>query len=186
MITAIAAVVVSVSQTDVMRAEAEMEREHQRLSVMPSVWLETNNSFHSSDDSAPGTFDFTIKNNGLGPASIKYFTVLRDGKYLNNWMEWLSHVEMDDADQKGIAGFSHNSLPANYILPVGEEILAYSVRAQSKLIRNIEASVSDSEYSICACSLYNDCWISSGLNVAPEPIDECKVDPENQFISRKE
>jgi len=38
MATAIAAVVVAIIQTNIMHAEAEMEREHARVSVMPSVF----------------------------------------------------------------------------------------------------------------------------------------------------
>ncbi len=185
MITAVAAVAVSIVQTDVMREEAEMEREHQRLSVVPSVWLETNNSSHSSDDKAPGHFEFVIKNHGLGPASLRYFTVQREGRYLKNWVEWLSSVEMDEADQKGIGGYSYNSIPENYVLPNGEKIDAYTIRAESKLIRNIENSVNDSIYTICVCSLYENCWISKGLNLAPEPVNECKIDPAYQFRSER-
>tara|TARA_R110002096_G_scaffold303206_1_gene498243 strand:- start:319 stop:918 length:600 start_codon:yes stop_codon:yes gene_type:complete len=184
-ITAVAAVFVSIAQTEVMSAEAEMEREHQRLSVMPSVWLETNNSSSINNDEAPGSFEFIVINHGLGPASLKYFTIQRDGKYIKNWSEWLSFVEKDDVDRKGVKGLSFQSLPASYVLPQGTEVQAYTIRAQSKFIRKIEQSVQDSIYSVCFCSFYNDCWLSKGLNVAPDPIDQCEIDSENRFVSER-
>lgn len=184
-ITAVAAVFVSIAQTEVMSAEAEMEREHQRLSVMPSVWLETNNSSSINNDEAPGSFEFIVVNHGLGPASLKYFTIQHDGKYVKNWSEWLSFVEKDDADREGVKGLSYQSLPPSYVLPQGVGVQAYKIRAQSKLIRKIEESVKDSTYSVCFCSFYNDCWLSKGLNFAPEPIDQCEIDPENRFISER-
>ena len=41
-LTAIAAVVVAVVQTDIMREEAEVERKPVRLSVTPSLWIVQN------------------------------------------------------------------------------------------------------------------------------------------------
>ncbi|MEX0298343.1 MAG: hypothetical protein AB3N28_04685 [Kordiimonas sp.] len=186
MITAVAAVVVSVVQTDVMRDEAEMERQSQRLSVMPSVWLEMNNSASAGDPDAPGHFEFVVINHGLGPASLKSFTVQRDDKYVKNWSEWLSYIDKDKSDIEGITGLSYHSLPPKYVLPQGQQVQAYSIRAKSRFIGKIERALNDSVYTLCFCSFYDDCWITSGLNTAPEPVDECKINTENQFVSRRD
>ena len=42
LITAVAAVVITLEQTKVMREEAELERKNARISVLPSVWLSTH------------------------------------------------------------------------------------------------------------------------------------------------
>ena len=41
LVTAVAAVVITLEQTKVMREEAELERKNARISVLPSVWLST-------------------------------------------------------------------------------------------------------------------------------------------------
>ena len=171
---AIAAVVVAFYETSLMREQA-------RLGVKPSVWLETNAKYSSQDDEDDGEFEFIITNRGLGPASLEYFTVQRDGEYLLYWQEWLSHVPVDEDDDRSITERSYAPVPQKYVLPDGDEMQAYFVRAPSDLIRRISIASDQFEYTICACSFYNECWISIGLNTVPQVINECKIDPNNQF-----
>ena len=80
---AIAAVVVAFYETRLMREQA-------KLSVKPSVWLETNSQTNNQDDENGGEFEFVISNRGLGPASLEYISVQKNGAYLRNWQEWLT------------------------------------------------------------------------------------------------
>jgi hypothetical protein len=175
---AIAAVVVAFYETRLMREQAS-------LSVKPSVWLETNSSTSNQDDETDSEFEFIIKNRGLGPASLEYFTVRREGKYIRFWQEWLSNVPLEGDDEKSIRGISHTSVPQKYVLPNGDELQVISIRAPSDLIRRISSASDQYEFTICACSFYNECWISQGLNAVPQVINECKVDPESQFQGQR-
>ncbi len=175
---AIAAVVVAFYETSLMREQA-------KLSVKPSVWIETNSRTSNQDDEEGGEFEFVIENRGLGPASLEFISVQHEGTYLQSWQEWLSHVPLDGADEKSITGVSYRSVPQKYILPQGDELRAFSIRAPSDLIRRI-GSVSDQyEFTICACSFYEECWISKGLNSVPQATDECSIDPEHHFQGRE-
>jgi hypothetical protein len=171
---AIAAVVVAFYETSLMREQA-------RLSVKPSVWLETNSSTSNKDDENGGEFEFKINNRGLGPASLEYFTVQRNGMYIRFWQEWLSQVPLEGDDEKSIIGISYMDVPQQYVLPNGNELSVFSIRAPSDLIRRISSASEQYKFTICACSFYNECWISQGLNVVPQVVDECKIDPNNQF-----
>jgi len=115
---AIAAVVVAFYETSLMREQA-------RLSVKPSVWLETNSRTSNQDEENDGEFEFIINNRGLGPASLEYFTVQRDGKYIRFWQEWLSHVPLEGDDEKSITGISYASVPQEYVLPNNEAQSSY-------------------------------------------------------------
>ena len=175
---AIAAVVVAFYETSLMREQA-------RLSVKSSVWLETNSRTSNQDEENDGEFEFIINNRGLGPASLEYFTVQRDGKYIRFWQEWLSHVPLEGDDEKSITGISYASVPQEYVLPNGDELLVFSIRAPSDLIRRISSASDQYEFTICACSFYGECWISQGLNAVPQVINECTVDPNNQFQGKR-
>ena len=64
LVTAVAAVVITMEQTKVMREEAALERRNARISVMPSVWLGT----HIGEDKDGAYFNVVMTNKGLGPA----------------------------------------------------------------------------------------------------------------------
>jgi hypothetical protein len=175
------AVAMAIATVVVAFYEASLMREQARLSVKPSVWLETNSSTSISEDEDGGEFEFIIDNRGLGPASLKYFTIQFEGKYIRFWQEWLSHVPLEGDDEKSITGISNTSLPREYVLPNGDDLKVFSIRAPSDLIRRISSASEQYEFTICACSFYNECWISHGLNTVPQSISECIVDPSNQY-----
>ena len=66
LITAVAAVVITLEQTSVMREEAELERKNARISVLPSVWLST----FIGDEEGEAYYKIVMTNKGLGPAVI--------------------------------------------------------------------------------------------------------------------
>jgi hypothetical protein len=171
---AIAAVVVAFYETRLMREQA-------KLSVRPSVWLETNFQTNNQDDEKGGEFEFVITNRGLGPASLEYISVQQKGAYLRNWQEWLSHVPLESADEESIIGLDYRSVPRKYVLPAGAELQAFSIRAPSDFIRRINSASDQYELTICACSFYKECWISKGLNTVPQTTNECRIDPTNHF-----
>jgi hypothetical protein len=78
LITAVAAVVITLEQTKVMREEAELERKNARISVMPSVWLST----YIGEDDEEAYFKVVLTNKGLGPAVIERFDVSYKGQFV--------------------------------------------------------------------------------------------------------
>ena len=66
---AIAAVVVAVYETSLMREQA-------RLSVKPSVWMETT----VQTSKIGGEFELIIKNKGLRPATLVYIMIQHHGE----------------------------------------------------------------------------------------------------------
>ena len=174
---AIAAVVVAFYETRLMREQA-------KLSVKPSVWLETNSQTNNQDDENGGEFEFVISNRGLGPASLEYISVQQNGAYLRNWQEWLTHVPLESADEESIIGVDYRAVPRKYVLPADAELRVFSIRAPSDFIRRINSASDQYELTICACSFYKECWISKGLNTVPQTIDECRIDPTNHFQNK--
>ena len=185
MITAVAAVVVSVVQTDVMREEAEMEREHQRLSVMPSVWVENNLQSNNLDANAPGKFHMEIGNRGLGPAKIMYVTAKFGGSYHTSWGGWAQAVlKPEDGEDLGILNISSTTVPAEYTLPQDTTIDIFTIEAPTSLVSMLHSGSGDTEFQVCFCSLYDECWLTQGIEKAPEPIKQCTIGDVPRFTSR--
>lgn len=184
LIIAFVAVAIAIATVIVAFYEASLMREQARLSVKPSVWLKSNTRTLSQSDEN-GEFQLVITNKGLGPATLEYLTIQHQGEYLHFWQEWLSHAPLDSDYEKRIAGTSTSSAPQKYVLSDGEELPFFSITAPSDLIRKVSSASEQYEFTICACSFYNECWISAGLNTAPEVVSECKIDPVNQFQGTK-
>ena len=92
---------------------------------------------------------------------------------------------LEGDDEKSITGISYASVPQEYVLPNGDELQVFSIRAPSDLIRRISSASDHYEFVVCACSFYNECWITQGLNAVPQLINECNVDPINQFQGKR-
>lgn len=185
MITAVAAVVVSVVQTDLMRQEAEMEREHQRLSVQPSVWVENNLRSNNLNPDLPGEFRMEFGNRGLGPAKIMYITVKYSEEYASNWQDWGAAVlkPVDKDEDYGILNLSTTTIPTEYILPEGEVLEAFRIEAPTSLVSMLHEASNETEFNLCFCSFYDDCWLVKGLELPPEPIDQCEIGNKPRFTS---
>ena len=110
---------------------------------------------------------------------------LEDLGMLPPFNSWAYYTDGDKADEKSITVVSYRSVPQKYVLPQGDELRAFSIRAPSDLIRRIDSVSDQYEFTICACSFYKDCWISKGQNAVPQPINECNIDPNNHFQSDK-
>lgn len=180
MLTAIAAVVVSVIQTDIMRAEAEMEREHARLSVQPSVWIFQN----TNTTEASPKYELALLNKGLGPAVIEQFEVTVDGEIVLRWSEIVSKISDgkfilggEDANV-GQVGFS--SVPPGHIIPAEAQVLPIRIGNSLELV-TLLASTERVNYSLCACSVYKECWRTKGRGDRPEPVKACETNRERYF-----
>lgn len=192
MVTAVAAVFVSIEQTDLMRVEAdlmrkeaEMEREHQRLSVQPSVWVENNLKANNLDINAPGEFRMEFGNRGLGPARIMYITVRYKGAYVSNWSEWGSSVlDPVEGGDYGILNLSTSTIPQEYILPQDTSHEAFRVEAPTNFVSKLREASAETEFNVCFCSLYDDCWLTEGLEQPPKPINRCDIGDKPNFTSR--
>ncbi|MEP3916820.1 MAG: hypothetical protein ABJM34_15990, partial [Parasphingorhabdus sp.] len=145
----------------------------QHASVWPILTIDQNTQ--STDSSF--TFEFAVKNSGVGPA-ILHSAQLTDGEEnLSSW-ETLQDKLPDSVprpDQRFGASLRSRALaPGDSINPFG---LIWNDSKNSKIqsvtIENAFANVS---LNICYCSVFEKCWMtSSTTNDPPEPIDFCPV-----------
>lgn len=182
MITAVAAVVVAILQTQVMHDEAQMEREHARLSVLPSVFVYTGS--HVGD--AEGSFWIGAVNQGIGPASIEGMTVSIDGDVKKTWAQM---VATGTDEQVFIGGSNRNvdsvaftDIDPGVLLPADARVEAIKLEGMPEIATILRDVLSNRvEVSVCYCSLYRDCWTVNNVRTRPEPVKSCKAHEEAFF-----
>lgn len=175
MVTAVAAVIVAIIQTQVMHDEAQMEREHARLSVLPSIQVYTH--IHSS--STDSKFYLALVNQGIGPAVIEGFRVKLDGTPVHTWESLVSggtdgklHI---DGDERNISTVITSDIDQGVLLPVGERLAPIQLEAKDNIGDQLRDLGDKMDVSICYCSLFKECWVTGLKEARPKPVNSCKA-----------
>ena len=183
LVTAVAAVIITLEQTKVMREEAELERNNARISVMPSVWLST----YIGEDDEDAYFKVVLTNKGLGPAVIERFDVSYQGQAVGNWDDLARQMAADIGSEKSFEGSTLGSgrspVTPGLMLEAGgtTEPLRVFGSTDPDGIKLLMRGAPDVGISHCYCSLYGDCFRTE-LVQRPQEIDACET-VEKPFIS---
>lgn len=183
LVTAVAAVVITMEQTKVMREEAELERRNARISVMPSVWVAT----HIGDTSDNAYFKVVLTNKGLGPAVLEGFEVTYRGEAVSNWDDLARKMEAAIGSDKSYEGNTLGSWrspvsPGLMLEPGGvAEPLRVFQDTDVDGLRLLMRGTPDLGISLCYCSLYGDCFRTE-LFQRPQETDACEIS-EKPFMS---
>ncbi len=160
LIVALSAIFVSVITLFVYIYQASIMQEQQYASVWP--YLEWDMTIHSQDG-----FYLSISNKGIGPAIIRSTSLTLDEKEMVGSIEYLGAL-LGDLDSVNLF---HQSID-NRVLAPGETIEAFHVYSD---VRTRLAKVyARTNYEICFCSVYGDCWVSKKFFKVEE--SECSLD----------
>ncbi|SDE38057.1 hypothetical protein [Kordiimonas lacus] len=176
MITAVAAVVVAIVQTQVMHDEAMMEREHARLSVLPSIMVFTGS--HVGDEE--GSFYIGATNQGIGPASIEGLTVSVDGKAQATWTQAVALATDGavrlDGPERNVDSVAVTDLDPGALMPADVRVQMIKMDTTPEIAALMRGQLdSRVTVSMCYCSLYRECWTVDNINTRPKPANSCKA-----------
>ena len=159
MIIAISALFVSLVTVVISVYSAHIDRTYSRASVWPRV--EIFRSFGKD------FFEYSVTNNGTGPALIKYAKIKSNNKIIHYWIDI---PEMDNIIQSHIGTRILPSLAT--IKPIA------STGSVSMEISKIDANIS---IELCYCSIYQECWVTNREN-KPQPVEVCTIDDVDRFL----
>lgn len=159
MIIALSALLTSVITTFVSIYSASIDRAYSRASMWPR--LEIVRNFGGNN------FSYGVMNNGNGPAIIKYANVTHDKTAIKRW-----------SDIPTMPAHTQSHLSTR-ILPAQETI--FPVRINGEGAKKFERINRKIAISVCYCSIFNECWLTNKNN-EPQPIGQCEVNSENNFI----
>lgn len=156
-IVAFAAVLISVMTLFVYIYQTRLMREQQHISVWPYLeWYMTKRTDEG--------FYLSVVNKGVGPAIIKSTSLSLDGKAITT-REYLSKL----VGKLDTLSIFYNEVNKRVIAP-GEEIRLFQIY-NPEISKSLPPNVfARTQYEICYCSIYGDCWTSKGLTVVE---DEC-------------
>ena len=183
LVTAVAAVVITLEQTKVMREEAELERNNARISVLPSVWLST----YIGDVDGEAYYKVALTNKGLGPAVIERFDVSYQGQPVYNWDELARKMAAQVGSDKSFEGTYLRSTrsPVSPGLMLEAGGMAYPLQVDDQTdpdgISLLMRGSMDMQISLCYCSLYSDCFRTE-LFKRPQAVESCESS-EKPFVS---
>jgi hypothetical protein len=183
LITAVAAVVITLEQTKVMREEADLERKNARISVMPSVWVSTY------IDTADGEayFRVALTNKGLGPAVIERFDVTYHGLPVYSWDElarkMAARIGSEKSFEEDFLTSSRSPVSPGLMLEAGA--MSYPIQVEEGSDRDgtklFFRGSQDMSISVCFCSLHGDCFRTE-LFLRPQEVDGCEP-ADKPFVS---
>lgn len=145
--------------------EARVTREHQEISVWPSLtWYSTSLAKVGDKYNNFGTY---IKNDGIGPAIIKSVAYKYKGEEFESLADIIRKVlpEKKDTIYGTDKGVIRVVLPGKEVMLVTTNFTDEESAQFNKLARN------QIEGEICYCSLYEKCWVLK--NIEPSPVKNC-------------
>ncbi|MCO7224767.1 hypothetical protein [Pleionea sp. CnH1-48] len=170
MVTAIAAVVVAIVQTQVMREEAELERTHTRLSVRPFIVINS----HTDTTNSQGSFSIEIKNEGLGPAVIESFLLELEKKKISGWRALVDAAKKNEKNNQLSLKISESTINKGMLLPAGGHRQFLRLEADVEFIKRVKNVGDKALLSLCYCSLYEECWAITSEMERPDRVMSCE------------
>ncbi len=148
--------------------QARLSRDQAKASVWP--YLIQGNSGNNG-------YSRIVQNVGLGPAVIRGFEVLVDGKPTRNWTEAAAKLGISPTWK----GKRSTTFRAGLVVPTGGliELLNLPDTSDVRMIR----SVADRLHTwVCFCSLYGDCWENRSDDYEPKRVKVCVDVPARRFV----
>lgn len=161
--------IVALSALTVSAYQAWLMRDQQHKSVWPYVMQ--YNGFTTSD------YTRAVRNAGLGPARVRLFEVLVDGKVQRTW----------PAVMRALVGRADSSLtygslgPGSVLLPGQEYVVLTLHRGPLTSAFYVAVNADRMRTLVCYCSLYDECWLSDSAADEPQPVRACIPDARRQF-----
>ena len=176
-IIGLCAVVVSVIAVFVSAYEAHIQREWQRAAVWPYVQLSRSFRYSNADappDQRKWTLTLNAENAGVGPAQVRDFKVVVDGKPQHTWREAIQMLLATPADIR----YGHSTVNG-VIIPAGQTVHVFEYANQPD-VEQIFKAMERLDFFACFCSVFDDCWRTSYRQSArAEPVERCENDADS-------
>jgi len=149
--------------------QAGLARQQLRASAWPH--LAQSNSYVPEQP-----YTRQVENQGVGPARVRAFRVLVDGRPVQTWGAVVR--SLTGAPDSGVV---YSSLSRGNVLPpgTGVTLLRLPPGAQAGLFW--AAAQTRLETVICYCSIYDECWEADSRKEEPAPVRACAIDAGTAF-----
>jgi hypothetical protein len=161
-LAAIVAVVVSLYQ-------ASLARQQLKASAWP--YISQGNGY-----TAGNPYIRTVGNDGVGPARIKSFRVVVDGRPVQTWNEAVRALTGE-----GEPALVYSSLGRGTVLVPGASRTVLSLPPGLRAQRFWLGAQTRLRTQVCFCSIYEECWLADSEEPEPTPQRACMSDSVAEF-----
>lgn len=152
--------------------QADATQKMQTGGVMPFVTFGTSNG----DKEGNQDIALTLTNNGVGPAILGPIEIRYEGKPMTTPIELLRtcctgpgkpELRFSTSPSTGIAARPGETIEFVSFLrtPASEKVWQAFNKERWKL-----------KVRACYCSIFNDCWVTEGMQGLPRPVNKCPAD----------
>ena len=163
---------VSIYQTSVLKMQTDIMNEQKEAAVWPRLFTARN--------TGSNLHQFTLQNDGVGPALIKYVEVTMDGTSYKRWGDMF--YVLNDSCEARIA----ISMINNRVIKSGESVVLCNL-IDNDLINIINTKRPKFDIDIYYESVYGRLWrlhqSSSSKFATPELVDRYPVNSEREFMN---
>jgi hypothetical protein len=149
--------------------QAALAREQQRASAWP--FLAQSNSYLTGQP-----YTRQIENQGVGPARVRSFRVLVDGKPAHTWSD-VVHELINQPD----SGLAYSSFGRGKVVPAGATRVLLSLPPGNQARSFWQAAQTRLATVVCYCSIYDECWQADTRAKEPVSVSACADDSTNEF-----
>jgi len=152
--------------------QADATQKMQTGGAMPFVTFGTSNV---ADDGKPD-ISLSLTNNGVGPAILGPIEIRYQGKAIASPTDLLSAC-CSDADAKTLS-FASSPSTGVAVRP-GESVRFISLPrtpANEAVWQTFNRERWKLKVRSCYCSIFNDCWITEGMQGLPKQVKQCPAD----------
>lgn len=149
--------------------QADATQKMQTGGVMPFVTFGTSNG----DEDGNQDISLSLTNNGVGPAILGPIEVRYEGKLINTPIELLKTC----CAKAGIEGVRLSTSPSTGIAVRPGETIEFISFPRTPESERLWQTFNKERWKLkvrsCYCSIFNDCWITEGMQGLPKPENKC-------------
>jgi hypothetical protein len=168
-ILSLAAGVAAITAVAVSLYQASLAREQLRASGWP--YLAQSNSYV-----AGRPYVRSVSNEGVGPARVRSFSVLVDGRPVPTW-----NAAVRALTGEGEPNLVYSSFGRGSVLPPGGARELLTLPAGDRAAKFWSAAQLRLRTVVCYCSVYEECWRADSRDDEPAPVRECRADSASAF-----
>ena len=163
---------VSIYQTTVLKKQTDIMNEQKEAAVWPRLFTARN--------TGPNVLQFTLQNDGVGPALIKYIEVTMDGSPYASWSD-MFYVLNDSCEARASI-----SMINNRVIKAGESVILCSLMDED-FINSFYKKRPKIGIDIYYESVYGRLWrlhqVPSKKFAVPKLVDSYPVNSDREFMN---
>lgn len=152
--------------------QADATQKMQTGGVMPFVTFGTSNG----DEEGNQDIALSLTNNGVGPAILGPIEIRYNGKPITTPLDLLRKCCTESEPR----GLRFSTSPSTGIAVRPGETVEFVSLPRTPASEAVWQSLNKERWKLkvraCYCSIYNDCWITEGMQGLPRPVNKCPAD----------